>query len=91
MERSSLTELAPAEIDTHAEILYVIKSNISEENINMTHHTYSITFGTGKDKAVAKVRVVKTASLFELADVLLTAIGFDLDHAFGFHSSLKNP
>ncbi|PQJ30175.1 IS1096 element passenger TnpR family protein [Rubritalea profundi] len=57
----------------------------------MAHHTYSITFGTGKDKAVAKVRVVETASLFELADVLLTAIGFDLDHAFGFHSSLKSP
>ena len=57
----------------------------------MTHHTYSLTYGSGKNKAVAKVRVLETASLFELADILLTAIGFDLDHAFGFYSSLKSP
>lgn len=36
------------------------------------------------------VRVVEQSTLFELADALLGAIGFDLDHAFGFHSNLKN-
>ncbi len=37
------------------------------------------------------MRVIETASLLELADILLESIGFDLDHAFGFHSGLSRP
>lgn len=37
------------------------------------------------------VRVIEKATLFDLADALLNAIGFELDHTFGFHSSLKSP
>lgn len=57
----------------------------------MTHYTFSITYGSGRNKAVATVRVVENSTLFHLADALLHSIGFELDHAFGFHSSLKSP
>lgn len=57
----------------------------------MTHYTFTLTFGSGRDKAVATVRVIEYSTLFELADALLWAIDFELDHAFGFHSSLKSP
>ncbi|MEM9400776.1 MAG: hypothetical protein AAF984_11260, partial [Verrucomicrobiota bacterium] len=57
----------------------------------MTYYTFTITFGSGADKAVAKVRVIEKTTLYDLADVLLWAIDFDLDHAFGFHSNLKSP
>lgn len=53
----------------------------------MTHYTFTLTHG----KATARVRVIDYYSLYGLADVLLEAIGFDLDHAFGFHSNLSNP
>lgn len=39
----------------------------------MTHYTFSLTHGTGKNKTVATVRVIETASLYELADILLVA------------------
>lgn len=57
----------------------------------MIHYTFKITFSSEQNKAVAKVRVIERSTLFDLADALLNAIGFDLDHAFGFHSSLKSP
>ncbi|MEM9444588.1 MAG: hypothetical protein AAGA18_04470 [Verrucomicrobiota bacterium] len=41
--------------------------------------------------SVAKIRVIEETTLYGLADALLWAIDFDLDHAFGFHSSLKSP
>lgn len=53
----------------------------------MTHHTFSISYNQAK----AYVRVSETASLQELAEVLLESIGFEMDHAFGFHSNLKGP
>ena len=58
---------------------------------SMTYYTFTITYGSGRNKAVATVRVIEQSSLFDLADILLEAIGFDLDHAFGFHSSMKSP
>ena len=53
----------------------------------MTHYTFSLTY----DDAVAKVRVLESCTLFDLANILLTSIGFDMDHSFGFHSDLKSP
>ena len=57
----------------------------------MTHYTFSITLGSGQDEAVAKIRVIEKTTLFDLADALLDAIGFEPDHAFGFHSNLESP
>lgn len=53
----------------------------------MLHYTFSITY----DDAVAKVKVLESCTLYELASVLLQSIGFDMDHSFGFHSDLKSP
>lgn len=53
----------------------------------MLHYTFSITY----DDAVAKVKVLESCTLYELASVLLKSIGFDMDHSFGFHSDLKSP
>jgi hypothetical protein len=58
----------------------------------MIHYTFKLTFETEETPgSTAKVRLVECSTLTELADVLLAAINFDLDHAFGFHSDLKNP
>ncbi len=57
----------------------------------MIHYTFKLTYNTGREPAVARVRLVEHATLFDLADTLTAAIGFDLDHAFGFHSDLKDP
>ncbi|MFC4992300.1 IS1096 element passenger TnpR family protein [Rubritalea tangerina] len=53
----------------------------------MTYYTFSISY----NDSFARVRVTKNTSLFDLAAILLEAIGFDLDHAFGFHSSPQGP
>lgn len=53
----------------------------------MTHYTFVLK----SNEAQTKVRIINTASLFELADALLSSIGFELDHAFGFHSNLTRP
>lgn len=50
----------------------------------MTHYTFRLLHSQG----FTKVRVIETASLLELADILLESIEFELDHAFGFHSDL---
>ncbi len=57
----------------------------------MTQYTFSLTLGTGKDKASVSVILIETSTLYDLALILLDAIGFELDHAFGFHSGLKRP
>lgn len=53
----------------------------------MIHYTFTLSY----DDARASVRLAESATLYELADALLDAIGFELDHAFGFHSDLKSP
>ena len=53
----------------------------------MIHYTFTISY----DKAQASVRLPGNAMLYDLAEALIDAVGFDLDHAFGFHSDLKNP
>lgn len=63
----------------------------------MTHYTFALSyeisdfFDSDEPTPVAKIRVIEDSTLFELADALLAAIDFDLDHAFGFHSDLRNP
>lgn len=57
----------------------------------MIHYTFSLTHGSGSEAAVVKVRMIADSTLFDLAEALLNGIGFDCDHAFGFHSDLKNP
>lgn len=57
----------------------------------MTHYTFKLTYGKGKSAPTTKVRVLDRETLLNLADVLLDSVGFELDHAFGFHSSLKSP
>ncbi|MFC5050817.1 hypothetical protein ACFPK9_09340 [Rubritalea spongiae] len=53
----------------------------------MTYYLFTLSC----DESFARVRVTENTSLFDLAAVLLESIGFDLDHAFGFHSSPNGP
>ena len=53
----------------------------------MIHYTFTISY----EKAKATVRLPGSAMLYDLAEALIDAVGFDLDHAFGFHSDLENP
>lgn len=53
----------------------------------MIHYTFTLSYGDAR----ATVRLAESATLDELADALLNAIGFELDHAFGFHSDLNSP
>ena len=63
----------------------------------MIHYTFTLCyelsefFHSDEQPPVATIRVIEDTTLFELADALLAAIDFDLDHAFGFHSDLRNP
>ena len=53
----------------------------------MIHYTFTISY----DKAQATLRLPGSAMLYDLAEALIEAVGFDFDHAFGFCSNLQNP
>lgn len=39
----------------------------------------------------AQVRISGSYALYDLAELLIEALGFDFDHAFGFYDNLKHP
>jgi len=49
------------------------------------------TFKMTHDEASVVVQVAGDASLHDFAETLLSSIGFELDHAFGFYSNLDRP
>ena len=51
----------------------------------------SYTFEINTGKAISTVTLTKNSNLYDLAEILLESIGFDLDHAFGFYSNLDGP
>jgi len=52
--------------------------------------TYTFTL-TAPGGFAATVALSGTASLYDLAALLIKAVGFDFDHAFEFCNNLKNP
>lgn len=53
-------------------------------------HTYTFTL-RAPDDFTATVALSGTASLYDLAALLIQAVGFDFDHAFEFCDHLTNP
>lgn len=53
----------------------------------MKYYTFKLSY----EKSFVRVSVIEKTTLADLAQLLLEAIDFELDHAFGFHSNLKNP
>ena len=43
----------------------------------------------GKISIYREIEIESSKSLYNLAEAILTAFGFDFDHAFGFYSGLK--
>ncbi len=52
--------------------------------------TYTFTL-TSSEEFSATVAISGTHSLYALAELLIKAVKFDFDHAFGFYDNLKNP
>jgi hypothetical protein len=45
----------------------------------------------GKTSVYRDIEIEASKSLYRLAEAILSAFGFDFDHAFGFYSGLKYP
>lgn len=52
--------------------------------------TYTLTFAFADD-FTATVAISGTESLYSLAELIIKAVKFDFDHAFGFYDNLTNP
>lgn len=50
---------------------------------------YTFTVTAGED-FTARLTLSANSTLYDLAETCIKALGFDLDHAFGFYDNLKN-
>lgn len=51
----------------------------------------SLTFKVEYDNWNAELQLPAAATLEDLASAIINAVGFDMDHAFGFYNNLRNP